>query len=558
LLERKLEESQLQEKLINKLNSIKLTFLGEKIMNLNEVEIEVKHSGLLEVPAGKEVDQLPQAHFQKLIDKKGYKAVIRGLTNLEVWNKNKNPKLSQWASSMADKLKKANKKDESYSQKFQQALDEMNAKTAAKISTNIYRATKSGASKFAKGAGEALKRAGTTAQNAIVAGAAAPIGVKIANSYSKPKKKEQKYSASDVAAIAAALKKNEDLNESLLLDRIKSNIADFAKAESEAYLKAKAIIDRAQREQIDASNTNALNHPILSSIKDGVRIFGHVFIAILLGLAFIALYSRHTGSAKQLFKMVIENVSQNIINDALILIGFTAGFRKVQQLFLKEMLVSERLQYRKSLLEKKESDIKKAAKTVAGTTAAGAGVGGAMGAGIAGGLAHKAATTLGATQRKGAGKLIRRAATGLGGAIGGTYGAATGAVKGLAAGAVLAAGKYAYDKAKAKKKAALKEAVEELKAFTEARSKTAPYAQTLKKHMKGVGEAKKAKEAAKAAKALSKGAQAKEIIKGSTAFKKALDKAAFRGGLKGAALTAGLGAAAYGVHKFRKNNEYNY
>ena len=64
-------------------------------MRFNEVDIEVKHSGLLEVPNGKEVDQLPQSHFQKLIDKKGYEAIIRGLTNLEVWNKNKNPKLSQ-------------------------------------------------------------------------------------------------------------------------------------------------------------------------------------------------------------------------------------------------------------------------------------------------------------------------------------------------------------------------------------------------------------------------------------------------------------------------------
>ena len=177
-------------------------------MRFNEVDIEVKHSGLLEVPAGKEVDQLPQSHFQKLIDKKGYEAIIRGLTNLEVWNKNKNPKLSQWASNMADKLKVANKKNESYSTK----LDEVNAKLAKKISDK--------ALPFLKKAGdkskEAIKRAGVTAQNAIVAGAAAPIGVKIANSYNKPKKKEQKYSASDVAAIAAALKKNESLSQKLI------------------------------------------------------------------------------------------------------------------------------------------------------------------------------------------------------------------------------------------------------------------------------------------------------------------------------------------------------
>lgn len=81
-------------------------------MRFNEVDIDVKNPGLLEVPQGKEVNQLPQSHFQALINKKGYEKVIRGLTNLEVWNKNKNPELSKWASNMADKLKKANNKDE--------------------------------------------------------------------------------------------------------------------------------------------------------------------------------------------------------------------------------------------------------------------------------------------------------------------------------------------------------------------------------------------------------------------------------------------------------------
>ena len=240
-------------------------------MRFNEVDIEVKHSGLLEVPAGKEVDQLPQSHFQKLIDKKGYEAIIRGLTNLEVWNKNKNPKLSQWASNMADKLKVANKKNESYSQKnksytihnveslekakeiIRRKLNPKNLRIAKtqglfydgdrniaqygegsrqlvifeSYSAKLYEANVKLAKKisdkaipFLKKAGEkstdAIKRAGVTAQNAIVAGAAAPIGVKIANSYNKPKKKEQKYSASDVAAIAAALKKNESLSQKLI------------------------------------------------------------------------------------------------------------------------------------------------------------------------------------------------------------------------------------------------------------------------------------------------------------------------------------------------------
>lgn len=68
--------------------------------------IDVKNPGVLEVPNGKNIQDLPQSHFEKLVDKKGYAEVIRALTNLEVWNKDKNKSLSRWASSMADKLKK--------------------------------------------------------------------------------------------------------------------------------------------------------------------------------------------------------------------------------------------------------------------------------------------------------------------------------------------------------------------------------------------------------------------------------------------------------------------
>ena len=71
-------------------------------------EIEVKHEGILEVPEGKNIEDLPIKHFQKLIDKKGYEAVIKALTNLEVWNKNKNKELSSWAKGMIQKLPKKN------------------------------------------------------------------------------------------------------------------------------------------------------------------------------------------------------------------------------------------------------------------------------------------------------------------------------------------------------------------------------------------------------------------------------------------------------------------
>ena len=242
-------------------------------MKLNEaVEIEVEHSGLLEVPTGKEVDKLPQSHFQKLIDKKGYEAIIRGLTNLEVWNKNKNPKLSQWASNMADKLKVANKKDESHSQNnksytihnieslekaeeiirrklnpknlrivkthglfydgdrniaqygkgsrqlvifesYSTKLYEVNAKLAKKLGTK----TVAGLKKVGQYAKDTVSKSADTARNAIVAGAVAPVGAAIAQKYNyKDKKKEPRYTAAEVAALAAAMKKTESLSNRLV------------------------------------------------------------------------------------------------------------------------------------------------------------------------------------------------------------------------------------------------------------------------------------------------------------------------------------------------------
>jgi hypothetical protein len=69
-------------------------------------DIETKNPGILEVPKDKKVNELPLSHFENLVDKKGYAEVIRALTNLEVWNKDKNKSLSDWASATADKLKK--------------------------------------------------------------------------------------------------------------------------------------------------------------------------------------------------------------------------------------------------------------------------------------------------------------------------------------------------------------------------------------------------------------------------------------------------------------------
>lgn len=89
-------------------------------LRINENEtpnIEVKHEGILEVPEGKKVDELPYSHFEKLAKKKGLSKITKALNNLQVWNKNDDPKLSKWAGNMIDKLNKKLKKDESVSVK---------------------------------------------------------------------------------------------------------------------------------------------------------------------------------------------------------------------------------------------------------------------------------------------------------------------------------------------------------------------------------------------------------------------------------------------------------
>lgn len=76
-----------------------------------DAKIKTKNPGILEVPENKKFWQLPLSHYEKLVDKKGYTKIIRALTNLEVWNKNDDPKISKKASDIADKLKKKYKKE---------------------------------------------------------------------------------------------------------------------------------------------------------------------------------------------------------------------------------------------------------------------------------------------------------------------------------------------------------------------------------------------------------------------------------------------------------------
>ncbi len=77
--------------------------------------IEVENPGILEVPEGKNVEDLPIKHFVALADKKGLSTITRALNNLQVWNKNKNKPLSKWAGDMIDKVTKRfeNQKKES-------------------------------------------------------------------------------------------------------------------------------------------------------------------------------------------------------------------------------------------------------------------------------------------------------------------------------------------------------------------------------------------------------------------------------------------------------------
>jgi hypothetical protein len=84
---------------LNLSESVYLKYLKE-----TQVKIPVEHPGVLEVPEGKNVEDLPYSHFAALAKKKGYEKIARALTNLIVWNKEKNPTLSKWADGMQNKL----------------------------------------------------------------------------------------------------------------------------------------------------------------------------------------------------------------------------------------------------------------------------------------------------------------------------------------------------------------------------------------------------------------------------------------------------------------------
>lgn len=105
-----------EESIIDYLTNILNESVNITKRNINEEEtpnIEVKHKGILEVPEGKNVNDLPLSHFVDLANKKGLSKITRALNNLQVWNKNSNKKLSKWAEDMIDKLNKKLGKEES-------------------------------------------------------------------------------------------------------------------------------------------------------------------------------------------------------------------------------------------------------------------------------------------------------------------------------------------------------------------------------------------------------------------------------------------------------------
>ena len=95
-----------------------------RLIKEQDVEIDVKHEGILEVPEGKNVEDLPMSHFEKLAKNKGLGKITKALNNLQVWNKKKDPKLSKWAGDMIDKLNKKLKKESVRRRRITESLDE--------------------------------------------------------------------------------------------------------------------------------------------------------------------------------------------------------------------------------------------------------------------------------------------------------------------------------------------------------------------------------------------------------------------------------------------------
>ena len=90
------------------LNFLKESVTKRKTLKEDEpqVKIPVKHPGVLDVPEGKNIEDLPYEHFAALAKKKGFGEISKALNNLHVWNKDKHPVLAAWANKMQERLSK--------------------------------------------------------------------------------------------------------------------------------------------------------------------------------------------------------------------------------------------------------------------------------------------------------------------------------------------------------------------------------------------------------------------------------------------------------------------
>lgn len=103
------------ESMLNRNDAFSMEFLYEMMIlekskkkrkSPPKVILTAKHNGVLEVPEGKKVNELPYSHFARLAKEKGFEEISKALTNLEVWNRKRDPELAQWAKSTQRKLHK--------------------------------------------------------------------------------------------------------------------------------------------------------------------------------------------------------------------------------------------------------------------------------------------------------------------------------------------------------------------------------------------------------------------------------------------------------------------
>lgn len=87
-----------------------LNTLLESKSKAPNVKINIKHPGELEIPENKKFWEMPLKHYINLCKEKGYVKIVKALSNLETWNKKKNPDIAVKASTIIEKLKAKHEK----------------------------------------------------------------------------------------------------------------------------------------------------------------------------------------------------------------------------------------------------------------------------------------------------------------------------------------------------------------------------------------------------------------------------------------------------------------